>query len=275
VRESFRLGRLRGVAIGANWSLLAVAVLLSFGLAEGRFPKEAPGYSDVAYLVAGIVTAIVFLTGVLAHELSHALQARRDGLEVDGIVLWLMGGVTRIEGESPSPAAEFRISGAGPLMSLILGIAFGALAIVLDATGTAPLAVAVAQWLALINVVLALFNVLPGAPLDGGRLLHAYLWRRYDDRQRATKVVTRAGRGMGVVLVVVGFVEMAVGNDAASGLWLALVGWFLMSAAKAEGMAAELALSELAPTEDRADALVDGATTRDDPHGSAGSDGRP
>src|SRR5207248_2836045 len=111
--------------------------------------------------------------------------------------------------------------------------------------------------------------------LDGGRLLHAFLWRRYNDRLRATKVVTRAGRGMGVVLVALGFVEMAIGTDAASGLWLALVGWFLMSAAKAEGMAAELALTGLAPAEDRADALVDGVTARNDPDGGTGSDRGP
>jgi Zn-dependent protease len=225
--------------------------------------------------VAGIVTAIVFLTGVLAHELSHALQARRDGLEVDGIVLWLMGGVTRIEGESPSPAAEFRISGAGPLMSLLIGMGFGILAIVLDVVGIARLAVAVAQWLALINVVLAFFNVLPGAPLDGGRLLHAFLWRRYNNRLRTTKVVTRVGRGMGLVMIALGFVETVVGTDAASGLWLALLGWFLMSAAKAEGMAAELGLSGLTPAEDGAHALVDGATAGNDADGGAGSHGGP
>jgi CBS domain-containing protein len=151
-----------------------------------------------------------------------------------------MGGVTRIEGENPSPAAEFRVSGAGPLMSLLIGIGFAIVAFALDAVGTAALAVAVARWLALINVVLAFFNVLPGAPLDGGRLLHAYLWQRYGDRLRATRTATRVGRGIGLVLIALGFIEIAVGTDSGSGLWLALLGWFLLGAARAEGAAAEL-----------------------------------
>jgi Zn-dependent protease/CBS domain-containing protein len=240
MRESFRIGRIAGVSIGANWSLLVVAALLSVGLASGRFPSEAPGYSDAAYLVAGVATALLFLATVLAHELSHALQARREGQKVDGIVLWLMGGVTRIEGENPSPEAEFRVSGAGPLASLLIGIGFGIIAFVLDASGTAPLVVAVARWLALINVVLAFFNVLPGAPLDGGRLLHAYLWRRYGDRLRATRAATRAGRALGYLLIAVGFVEISIGTDSGGGLWLALLGWFLLGAARMEGEAAEL-----------------------------------
>src|SRR3954470_15835127 len=124
MRDTFRLGRISGVAIGVNWTLLAVAGLVTVGLAGGRYPAEAPGYSKTAYTIAGLVTAVLFLATVLAHELSHALVAKREGMEVTGVTLWLLGGVTQIEGEAANPAAEVRISGSGPLASLLLGLAF-------------------------------------------------------------------------------------------------------------------------------------------------------
>src|ERR1700738_3776025 len=135
MKESVRLGRISGVAVGFNWSLLVIAVFLALGLAGGRLPAEAPGYPKVLYALAGVLPAVAFLAAVLAHELSHAIVARHEGLEVDGIVLWLLGGFTRINGESPSPGAELRISGVGPLVSLLIGLAFGAVALASNALG--------------------------------------------------------------------------------------------------------------------------------------------
>jgi Zn-dependent protease len=209
-----------------------VAVLVGVGLAVSTLPSNAPGYSGWAYGLAGGVAALVFLAAVLVHELGHAVVARRQGLTVDGITLWLLGGVTRIEGEARTPASEFRISGAGPLVSFLLGLGLGALGLVFGALSWSPLVAAALGWLGVINLVLAVFNVLPGAPLDGGRLLHALLWRRHGDRLRATETVSRSGWVLGLGLVVLGLVGSVF--TGLGGLWLALVGWFLMSASRAE-----------------------------------------
>ena len=233
MKDTFRLGRIAGVSVGVNWSLLAVAALLTFGLAGGRYPIEAKGYSDGAYAAAGVVTAVLFLGSVLVHELSHALVARREGLQVDGISLWLLGGVTRIEGEAATPGAEVRISGSGPLTSFVLGGAFLGFAALADTVGVADLAVAVSAWLGTINILLAVFNVLPGAPLDGGRLVHAFVWWRNGDRFKATVAASRAGRVLGAMLIATGLALFAY-NGSADGLWLSVIGWFLMGAARSE-----------------------------------------
>ena len=240
MKESVRLGRIAGVEVGFNWSLLVIAVLLVLGLGGSRFPVDAPGYSRGAYTVAGIVTALAFLGGVLVHEMSHALVARREGLEVDGIVLWLMGGYTRISETPKSPGAELRISAAGPLVSLLIGVVCVAAATLARASGVSHLTVSVLTWLGTINVLLAAFNLLPGSPLDGGRITHAAVWWRTGDRFRATRVASRAGWVIGAGLVVLGLLS-AFGQVAGiDGLWLAIVGGFLMMASRAEGGASEV-----------------------------------
>ena len=240
MKESVRLGKIAGVAVGFNWSLLLVAALLAMGLAGSRFPAEAPGYGHVAYAIAGVITAMAFLGGVLAHEVSHAIVARREGLPVEGIVLWLMGGYTRISEDPVTPGAELRISGAGPVASLVLGLVFGGFALLADKANASPLAVAVLAWLGMINVILALFNVLPGSPLDGGRMLHAAVWRRTKDRYRAAITASKAGRYLGGLLVAVGVVQVVLQVGGTDGLWLVVVGWFLMAASSAEESAARL-----------------------------------
>jgi Zn-dependent protease/predicted transcriptional regulator len=234
MKDSIRLGRVAGVKVGFHWSLLVIAALLATGLATNRLPADAPGYSDLAYWIAAVVTAIAFLAAVLIHEVSHAVVARHEGIEVDGITLWLLGGVTRMRGDAPTPGAELRVSGAGPLASLVIGVVLLGLGIGLDAANASALVVAVLVWLGFINIVLAVFNVLPGAPLDGGRLLHAVLWHYHGDRFRATRTASRAGQVLGWALVALGFVEFAFGSGLGGGLWLALLGWFLITAARAE-----------------------------------------
>ncbi len=219
MRDSVRLGRVAGVRVGLNWSLLIVAVLLGIGLADSNLPSNAPGYDGWAYGVAASLTAIAFLAAILAHELGHAVVARRQGLAVDGITLWALGGMTRIEGEAASPAGELRISGIGPLVSLVLGLGLGGLGLALGALGWSPLVVTALDWLGAINLILAVFNVLPGAPLDGGRLLHAALWRHHGDQLRATETVSRAGWILGLSMVALGFVGFAFAE-----LWSAVAG---------------------------------------------------
>jgi Zn-dependent protease/predicted transcriptional regulator len=231
--DTFRLGHIGGVRVGVNWTVLVIFLLLTFGLAAARFPAAFPGRSAGAYWTAALVAGIVFFGSLLAHEMGHALMARRHGLVVEGITLWLFGGVARIRGESPDPRTELRIAGVGPVISLLLGCAFGAVGLLLAALGVTGLPVGVFSWLAGINVLLAVFNSLPAAPLDGGRLLRALLWWRHGDYLRAAITAARAGRVFGYVLVGLGLVSFLL-IAGLGGLWLALIGLFLAGAASLE-----------------------------------------
>jgi Zn-dependent protease len=235
MKENVRLGRIAGVAVGFNWTLLLIAAFLAFGLGGSRFPVDAPGYGQAAYTLAGVFTAVAFLGAVLAHEMSHALVARREGLKVDGIVLWLMGGYTRISEEPKTPGQEFRISGAGPLVSLVIGLGCLLAGILGRGVGASRLAISVLMWLGMINVLLAVFNVLPGSPLDGGRIVHAAVWWRTGDRFRATRVASRAGGFIGAGLIGFGVFSILGGVSGVDGLWMAIVGGFLLMASRAEG----------------------------------------
>jgi Zn-dependent protease/predicted transcriptional regulator len=239
VNETLSLGRIAGVRVGLHWSVLVIVVLIAFGLARGRLPAAHPGYSAPAYWALAVLTAVVFLASLLAHELAHAIVARRNDVQVDGITLWMLGGAARLRSEAPTPGAELRIAAVGPLTSLLVGAVFTGLAVGLDALRTAGLVVEAVAWLAGINIVLALFNALPAAPLDGGRLLHSFLWHRSGDRLRATRGASAAGRVLGWLMVATGFASVLFGGNL-SGIWAAMVGWFLIAAATAEARQAEL-----------------------------------
>lgn len=239
VRATFWLGRVAGVRIGVHWSVLLIFVLIALGLAEGRLPAAYPGHAPALYWAAGLATSVVFFGSLLAHELAHALVARRNRVKVENIVLWLLGGAARLKGEAETPGAELRIAGAGPLVSLLLGGIFGLAAWLLDAGAAPRLLIESVAWLAVINVLLAAFNSIPAAPLDGGRLLRAFLWWRSGDRLRATQGATAAGRVFGWLLVVVG-VGLFVTRNSFGSLWLALIGWFLIGTATAESRQARV-----------------------------------
>ncbi|SCE87256.1 Zn-dependent protease (includes SpoIVFB) [Micromonospora viridifaciens] len=233
MRASFRLGRIAGVPIGVNWSVLVIFVLIAWALAASLFPRSYPGHSTFAYVVAGLAAAVVFFLGLLAHEVAHAVIAKRNGIEVEDITLWLFGGVSKLKGEARDPGAELRIAGIGPLVSLVIGIFFGVIAALIALGGGRGLLVGALSWLAGINVLLAIFNVLPAAPLDGGRLLRAAVWKATGDRTKASVVAARAGWGLGIVLIIIGIWRFFTGAGV-GGLWLALIGWFLIGAAGME-----------------------------------------
>ena len=233
MNETLRLGTVAGVRIGVNWSVLVIVWLLLVGLSAGRFPLLYPGHSGWTYAGAGLVAALAFLLSLLAHELAHAVVARHHGIEVEGITLWMFGGVAKLEGEARDPGADLRIAGVGPLVSLALGLGFGALALSASRAGLEGLALGVLSWLSVVNVVLAVFNLVPAAPLDGGRILRALLWRRHGDRVRAAVTAARAGRRFGLSLVLVGIV-LVIFTGQLGGLWFALIGWFISAAASAE-----------------------------------------
>lgn len=239
---SIHLGTVRGIPIGANWSVFLIAWLIAWSLAAQMLPAQVPGLSPIAYWLAGTVVAVLFFASLLAHELAHAIVARREGQTVEGITLWLLGGVARMSGDARSPGAEARIAGVGPLTSLGLAVVFALVAVVISVTASgvvAGLALAATQWLAVVNFVLALFNLLPGAPLDGGRIARAVLWRWRGDKLAATRWATGLGQMVGYGLVGLGLLEFVMGADL-GGLWFVVLGIFLASAASAERRSVEL-----------------------------------
>ena len=233
VNESFRLGRIAGVRVGVNSSVVVIVAILVGGLALGRFPQQLPGRGTGAYVLAALVAATAFLASLLAHEIAHAVVARRNGVEVEGITLWLLGGVAQLKGEARSPGAEFRIAGVGPLTSAVLAGSLALLALLASAAGVGGLPLAVLQYLAVINLSLAVFNLLPATPLDGGRLLRAFLWRRRGDASSAAVTAARAGRVFGFVLIALGVLQVVSGGGL-GGLWSALIGLFIVQTATAE-----------------------------------------
>ena len=225
----FRLGRIAGIEISINWSVLALVVLLVWTLASSIFPSTNPHLSARTHLAMALVATAGFLCALLLHELGHALQARRDSVEIDGITLWMLGGVSRFKGAYPSAGVEFRVALAGPVVSALLGVIA-----VLVARASVPQAVgAVAAWLGYINLSLFAFNMLPALPLDGGRILHAILWRIKGDETAATRVAADVGRAFAYLFIAAGLF-LVVFQGSFSGAWLAFVGWFLLHGATAE-----------------------------------------
>ena len=234
---TFSLGRIGGIRIGVNWSVLFIVALLAYGLAAGQFPAEVPRHPVAEYIVAGVVTALAYIGSLLAHELAHSLVARRNGIKVEDITLWLLGGVSRLEGEFPDPGAELRVAGAGPLTSLLLGGLFLLGAWLAMTAGVRGLVVAALAWLGGINILLAVFNVIPAAPLDGGRLLQAIVWAITKDKLKAAMWSARSGQVFGWALIVVGAYLVLARRDY-SWLWFVLLGWFLAGAATTENQQA-------------------------------------
>jgi Zn-dependent protease len=230
---SIRFGRIAGIPVGASWSALLIALLFAWSLGGELLPAQVPGLVPAAYWLAGAAGAGLFLASLLAHEIGHALVARRAGLRVRGITLWLLGGVAQLEDEPASPGDELRVAIVGPAVSLALAVGFGLAAVALSVAGGPALAGVVAAWLALANAVLAVFNLLPAAPLDGGRVLRGLLWRRHGNRVRAAVTATRAGVWVGTGLVAYGLLGAFTGWGIGT-LWTALVGWFLVIAARQE-----------------------------------------
>lgn len=233
-RGAVRLVRIAGIDVEAHWSWALIVGLLVWSLAAAVFPETNPGLTDASYVAMGSGAALLLFASLAAHELGHALQARREGMRIEGITLWLLGGVARFAGAFPSAGAELRIALAGPLVSLVLGVVLLAAALVLPLP---PALDGVLHWLGSMNLLLLAFNMIPALPLDGGRVLRAALWARSGDHVAATRsavvIATAFGRflvGAGIVLVLL--------TGAIGGLWFALIGWFLLNAAAGEGLLA-------------------------------------
>lgn len=241
MNESIYLGRIRGIRVGIHWSLLVIFGLLVAGLGGSQLPHSAPGHTSASYWLAAFVAAAVFYACLLAHELAHALVARHRNIEVEGIVLWLLGGVSKLKGEAADPDSEQRIAVAGPATSVALAIGFFVLSRLFGAGHPASLAAAVFGWLGWVNGLLAVFNLLPAFPLDGGRVFRSILWRHSGDKRAATATAARTGSAFGYGMIAFGTVAFFATSLGLSGLWLALIGWFLVSASRSEAATSGLA----------------------------------
>jgi len=219
-----------GFAVRLDPSWFVVGTLVTWSLAVGIFPSRVPGLHPVMYWMMGVAGALGLLASIVFHELCHALAGRRFGIQLRGIRLFIFGGVAEMLQEPPSPRAEFVVAAVGPLSSLVLsGVTF-AIATVLEAV-LPRWAEAILLYLAGINLVLALFNLIPAFPLDGGRLLRAALWQRQKSMRRATRITSRIGQAFGLILVGVGLISVIRGQWV-SGAWWAMIGLFLRGAAQ-------------------------------------------
>jgi Zn-dependent protease len=229
-RQGISLGRIWGIPIGLDYSWFLVFVLLTWMLAASYYPAEFRGWPTAEYWVVGAITAIMLFVSVLLHELGHSVIAMRYKIPVRSITLFIFGGVAQIAAEPPGPSAEFWIAIAGPVVSFGLAILFGLLQPLVGAV--APL-LALAQYLATINGVLAIFNLIPGFPLDGGRVFRAIVWGVTHNLRRATLIAANVGRAIAYLFIIVGVWQMLNG-DFGNGLWTAFIGWFLENAASAQ-----------------------------------------
>ena len=234
MNENISLGRIAGIHVGLNWSLLVVVALIAWSLAGSILPSAAPGQASGAYWTAGIISALVFLVSLLAHELAHSIVAQRRGVRVEGITLWLFGGVSRFSSDTSSPGSSALITFVGPLTSLLLGALFFLASVVSGAASAPSLIQATLSWLGMINIILGLFNLIPAFPLDGGRLLQSLIWLRTGNRLQATRVAARIGMGFALLLIAVGLASLLFAGNVVSGIWWVFLGWFLLSAARAE-----------------------------------------
>jgi len=244
-----RLGRIAGIGIVADWSVLVIFSLIAFSLGAGVFPRWHPEWSASLAWTTALVAAVLFFASLLAHELSHALVGRMNGMPVERITLFLFGGIAHLQGEPRSWRAELAMAGVGPLTSFLLAVGF----LLLAGAAAGPVAVdpgdpaaalealsplaTILFWLGLVNVLLAVFSLVPGFPLDGGRVLRAILWGATADLRKATRWASLAGQLFAWLLMsagllmLLGVVVPVFGGGPIGGLWLMLIGWFLNSAA--------------------------------------------
>jgi Zn-dependent protease/CBS domain-containing protein len=246
LRSQLKLGRIGGIEIGLHYSWFIIAVLIAFSLAS-HLHGVRPDWKPAAVWVAAVITALLFFCALLAHELAHSMLAKSRGLTVRSITLFALGGVSHIESEASDAKSEFWIAFVGPLTSLAIGFGFLVLARLAGWTRAqepATPVLAVLVWLGYINIALAGFNMIPGYPLDGGRVLRALVWWISGSAQRSTRIAARVGQAVAFLFILLGLYRFWMGANL-GGLWLAFIGWFLLEAARSSyvevGLRADLA----------------------------------
>lgn len=223
--------RILGIAVRAHWSTALFGLFVAWNLVFLLIPQFVEESSALARAVVGVLGAAGLAGSIVAHEFGHALRARHHGVDTESITLWILGGVARLRTEPQTPRAAAEIAVAGPIVSVVLGLAFGVMAVALGLVSQLPLVVVMLAYLALANLGLAIFNMIPALPLDGGRALHAWTWHRNGDREKATISAAVWGRRFGMGMVGFGVLQLLAGGF---GFFSILLGAFLMGQAKAE-----------------------------------------
>lgn len=239
MKSSFKLFRIAGIDIGIHYTWIFIFIFISWTLAQGFFPQSYPGWDTITYWITGVIAALMLFISVLLHELAHSLVARRRGIPVNSITLFILGGVSNLEEEPEKPSIEFFMAIVGPGTSLVLALVFWVLSL-LPADATSPLT-AVLGYLAIVNLILGVFNLLPGFPLDGGRVLRSIIWGSTGSLARATNIAARIGQFIGWALIFVG-IFLIFWVSLFTGLWMVFIGWFLNHAADSNRK--ELAMRE-------------------------------
>jgi Zn-dependent protease/CBS domain-containing protein len=229
--RTIRVARIAGIPVGISPLWLVIVALITWSLGAGYYPGEVHGIAPVASYALGLASALLLFASILAHEFGHALVARRRGVEIEEIDLWLLGGVARMSGRPHSAQDELRFALAGPAVTALVALVFCAVALVLPTSVPAAIR-AVVGYQAEVNLLILGFNLVPAFPLDGGRVARALLWRRSGDVQKATDTAAGLGRTFGYILIAGGVLLWI--NGAPGGLWFAVIGYFLVAAGSAE-----------------------------------------
>jgi Zn-dependent protease len=227
------IGRIAGIKVTADWSVLVIGALLAWGVAGSAVPAAAPHTPLWLAWVVGSVVAVLLIGSLAAHELGHAVLARRRGIAVEGIRLWLFGGVAQMSGDWMTGRTEMLVAAIGPAITLVVAAVSIAVTVALANLGAPNLVVLVPEYLGALNILLLVFNLIPAFPLDGGRILRGFIWTRTHNRLTATVIAARAGRVFAIALVGLGVVDLFF-FDPIGGFWLMLIGWFLDGAARGE-----------------------------------------
>ena len=229
---SFRIARIAGIDIGVHYSWFFIFILVAWSVAEGFFPRFFPDWTEAQYWVTGVLASLLLFASVLVHELAHSLVAIRRGIEVNSITLFIIGGVSNLSGRSEKASTEFLVAIVGPVSSALIGLVCLALWAVLgpDELPDSRPAIGILLYLGNVNLLLAVFNLVPGFPLDGGRVLRSIVWGVTKSEKRATDVAAWSGQIIGWGMIIFGLF-MFLDGELLGGLWLAFIGWFLLGAA--------------------------------------------
>ncbi|SHI95330.1 site-2 protease family protein [Parasporobacterium paucivorans] len=230
---TFAIGKIKGIRIEVNYSWFIIFILIMYSLAAGYLPQLYPDMQVPVRWILGAAVGILFFISILLHELSHSLVSVRLGIPVKSISLYIFGGAAQIEKEPDKPGTEIKIAIAGPAMSILLSLVFWAVSAILPNSGIAGIISIPLQYMSATNLYLALFNLIPAFPLDGGRILRALIWRFGGGLQKATKIASDIGKGFGYLLIFVG-VFLAFNGYIFNGIWLAFISWLLMQMSLSE-----------------------------------------
>lgn len=230
VTSGFKLFRVLGIPIYINYSWFIVFSLVVYTLAVSYFPYLGPYYDPFIRWIMAFIAALILFSSILLHELSHSYVAQKQGIKIKSITLFVFGGIAQMVGESRTPSGEMKIAAAGPALSLFISSIFWTIVLVFKRDMATSPVLAISYFLAYTNMILAVFNLIPGFPLDGGRMLRAFIWKRTNNLNKATLITSRIGKGFAIMLIILGLWDLLQGVFI-SGLWLIFVGMFLQQAA--------------------------------------------